>query len=493
MGKPLWTAYEAASATGGMLCARGGDPDRWEAEEWMAGGIAIDSRTIQPGEIFVAVKDVRDGHDFVDAAFAAGASAALVTRPPADAPDGKPFLVVRDTMEGLRDLARAARLRNFGKRIAVTGSAGKTSTKEMLRTMLSDAGPVHAADRSFNNHLGVPLTLASMPSGARYGVFEIGMNHAGEIIPLVNLVRPHAAIITTVNAAHLEFFDSVEGIAEAKAEIFTGIKPGGTAILPRDNAHYDLLRHRAKASPASTILTFGRSDDADARLVGTDPFEDGAGQWVDAELMGSPLRFALGAPGEHQAMNALAALLAAGAIGVGTEQVLAGLKAFVPGAGRGAQTRLILPGGAGAMTLLDESYNANPASMAAAIQLMGTLPKSNTGARRIAVLGEMLELGHSAPALHAGLADSLLQNGIDQVHVTGPLMDYLWEALPCALRGEKAADAQMLTKKITERLHDGDIIMVKGSNASKVSRVAAGLRTHCQEMSKQPASGTDKR
>ncbi|MEO0851489.1 MAG: cyanophycin synthetase, partial [Pseudomonadota bacterium] len=187
------------------------------------------------------------------------------------------------------------------------------------------------------------------------------------------------------------------------------------------------------------------------------------------------------------------ALLAAGAIGVGTEQVLAGLKAFVPGAGRGAQTRLILPGGAGAMTLLDESYNANPASMAAAIQLMGTLPKSNTGARRIAVLGEMLELGHSAPALHAGLADSLLQNGIDQVHVTGPLMDYLWEALPCALRGEKAADAQMLTKKITERLHDGDIIMVKGSNASKVSRVAAGLRTHCQEMSKQPASGTDKR
>lgn len=480
MGKPLWTAYEAASATGGTLCARGGDPNRWEAEEWMAGGIAIDSRTLKPGEIFVAVEDARDGHDFVDAAFAAGASAALVTRPPVNAPDGKPFLVVRDTLEGLRDLARAARLRNFGKRIAVTGSAGKTSTKEMLRTVLSGAGSVHAADRSFNNHLGVPLTLASMPSGARYGVFEIGMNHAGEITPLVNLVRPHTAIVTTVNAAHLEFFDSVEAIAEAKAEIFTGIKPGGTAILPRDNDHYDLLHRRAAASPASTVLSFGRSEKADARLVRAEPLADGTGQEVEASLMGTPLQFALGAPGEHQAMNALAAILAAGAIGVDTDQVCRGLKAFTAGPGRGAQTRLTLPNGAGKVTLLDESYNANPASMAAAFQLIGTLTKPNPNARRIAVLGEMLELGQSGPALHAGLADGLLHNGIDQVHVIGSLMDHLWQALPPALRGEKADDVDRLTKKITDRLHDGDIIMVKGSNASMVSRVAAGLRTYCE-------------
>ena len=484
MSKTLWTAYEAASATGGTLCARGGDPDRWEAEDWSAHGITIDSRTLKPGDIFVAVRDVRDGHEFVHKAFEAGASAALVTRPPDNAPEGKAFLVVRDTMEGLRDLARAARLRNFGKRIAVTGSAGKTTTKEMLRVMLSGVGEVHAADRSFNNHLGVPLTLASMPMSARFGVFEIGMNHAGEITPLVALVRPHTAMITTVNAAHLEFFDSIEGIAEAKAEILTGIKPGGTAILPIDNDYFPLLRERALNSPAGTILTFGRHDRADARLMRCAPAPDGSGQTVEALIAGEEISFFLGVPGEHNALNALAALLAAGSIGAPRGPLLAGLAGFAAGQGRGARHRLSLPDGRGEITLLDESYNANPASMEAAISLLGGLepdgePGSKPG-RRVAVLGEMLELGPRSAALHAGLLAPLRAHRVDQVYVAGVGMDALWQVLPEEMRAGRAGDPEMLFKIMTDRLHDGDIIMVKGSNASRVSRIVDALKSLCQ-------------
>ena len=227
MSAGLWTAFEAAAATGGALCARGGDPDRWIAEEWAAGGLSIDTRTLSPGEMFVALSDARDGHDFVNSAFERGASAALVARAPENAPAGAPLLIVRDTLEGLRDLARAARLRNFGKRIAVTGSAGKTSTKEMLRAAFAGFGRVHASDKSFNNHWGVPLTLARMPIDSDFGIFEIGMNHAGEITPLTKIVAPHVAIVTTVAPAHLEFFGTVEKIAEAKAEIFLGVAKGG--------------------------------------------------------------------------------------------------------------------------------------------------------------------------------------------------------------------------------------------------------------------------
>jgi len=473
MKKPLWTAFEAASATGGMLCARGGDPDRWEAEEWRACGLSIDSRTLNPGEIFIAVKDVRDGHDFIEQAFEAGAAAALVTRAPVRAPDGKPFLVVRDTMEGLRDLARAARLRNFGKRIAVTGSAGKTSTKEMMRAMLAAAGDVHAADRSFNNHLGVPLTLASLPMTSRYAVFEIGMNHAGEITPLVDLVRPHAAIITTVGEAHLEFFDSVEGIAEAKAEILTGIKPGGTAILPIDNAYYPLLRKRAELSAAGRVLTFGESASADLQLLDAAPEEDGESQSVTARYGERTVSFTLGAPGRHQAMNALAAILAVLSIGAPEEVVIPALADFRAADGRGQRSRHRLPGG-GVVTLIDESYNANPASMAAALGLLGAA-RPKPGGRRIAVLGEMLELGPTGPALHAALAAPIEQAGVTQVFASGAGIKPLWDALPEPLRAEFSPDIPALTQKITRSLHDGDIVMVKGSNASGVQAIARAI------------------
>lgn len=478
--KHLWSAYEAAAATGGILCARGGDPDSWEAEEWAAAGIAIDSRSLKPGEIFVALSDVRDGHEFIDDAFNAGASAALVREAPVNAPEGKPFLVVRDTLEGLRDLARAARLRNFGKRIAVTGSAGKTSTKDMLRAMLSgpdnSASDVHAADRSFNNHFGVPLTLARMPKTSRYGIFEIGMNHAGEITPLVDLVRPHAAIVTTVAAAHLEFFDSVEEIAEAKAEIFTGIRPGGAAIIPLDNPHYSLLRTRAQASAAAHIYSFGRGDGADAQLLSVSSAPAGGGQQVSARLHGQDITFVMGAPGLHQAMNALAGLLAATFCGVSVDDLLPGLETFTAGEGRGGRARCVLPDGLGEITLIDESYNANPASMAAAFSTLAGTDLPRPEARRIAVLGHMLELGPESAALHAGLLEPIIQSDIDRVYVTGDGMDALWEVLPASKRGGRAADPSSLLKMLTDQLHDGDIIMVKGSNASKVSVIADALR-----------------
>lgn len=472
MSAGLWTAFEAAAATGGALCARGGDPDRWIAEEWAADGLSIDTRTLSPGEMFVALSDARDGHDFIVSAFERGASAALVARAPANTPEGAPLLVVRDTLEGLRDLARAARMRNFGKRIAVTGSAGKTSTKEMLRAAFAEIGRVHASDKSFNNHWGVPLTLARMPIDADFGIFEIGMNHAGEITPLSRLVAPHVAIVTTVGAAHLEFFGTVEKIAEAKSEIFCGVVKGGAAVLPADNDHFKLLLKRAHEAGVSRVITFGESRDADIRLEAYQG--DGEHAEIGASVFGEPIVFALDAPGRHQAMNALAVIGAAAATGVSVIKAAAGLKGLGAAAGRGAQTRVRLQSGA-EIVILDESYNANPTSMAAALTLLGQMTPKKKG-RRIAVLGQMLELGPEGPALHAGLAEPLLAAGVDALYVAGALMDHLWEKVPATIRAGRAAAAGALAPAILSMLRDGDIVMVKGSNASKVSEIVAAIK-----------------
>jgi UDP-N-acetylmuramoyl-tripeptide--D-alanyl-D-alanine ligase len=468
----LWTAFEAAAATGGALCARGGDPGRWIAEEWSAHGVSIDTRTLTPGEIFVALVDARDGHDFVGAAFERGASAALVARAPQNAPDGAPLLIVDDTLEGLRDLARAARRRNFGKRIAVTGSVGKTSTKEMLRAAFGAVGRVHASDKSFNNHWGVPLTLARMPMGADYGVFEIGMNHAGEITPLTNLVRPHVAVVTTIGEAHIENLGSRENIARAKAEIFLGVEKDGAAVLPIDNDYFGLLRELAVAAGVTRIFTFGESNDADVRLADYRMRDDGAD--VSASVFGAPFEFLLSAPGRHQAMNALAVIGAARALGVPAAKAAAGLKGVAASTGRGAQSRIRLKSGAEVL-VLDESYNANPTSMAAALALLGQLKPKGQG-RRIAVLGEMLELGSDAPDLHAGLAEALVAARVDKLYVAGALMRHLWERAPEAIRASAAPDAKALTSAVVMSIRDGDIIMVKGSNASKVSEIVAALK-----------------
>lgn len=472
MSAGLWTAFEAAAATGGALCARGGDPDRWIAEEWAAGGLSIDTRTLTPGELFVALTDARDGHDFVGNAFERGASAALVARAPANAPDGAPLLVVRDTLEGLRDLARAARLRNFGKRIAVTGSAGKTSTKEMLRASLATLGRVHASDKSFNNHWGVPLTLARMPIDADFGVFEIGMNHAGEITPLTRLVAPHVAIVTTIAPAHLEFFGTTEKIAEAKSEIFLGVARGGAAVLPIDNEHYGLLKARANEAGIARTISFGEAKDADIRLVRYR--SDGAQAEIGATVFGEAFDFTLGAPGKHQAMNALAVIGAARALGVSAARAASGLKVSTAAAGRGAQSSVRLTSGA-EIIILDESYNANPTSMAAALALLGQMAPKGRG-RRIAVLGQMLELGPTGPALHAGLAEPLVAAKVDALYVAGALMDHLWDKAPPAMRAGRAADARALVSEVMAGLRDGDIVMVKGSNASKVSEIVVALK-----------------
>jgi UDP-N-acetylmuramoyl-tripeptide--D-alanyl-D-alanine ligase len=366
----------------------------------------------------------------------------------------------------------AARQRNFGKRIAVTGSVGKTSTKEMLRAAFAAAGRVHASDKSFNNHWGVPLTLARMPMSADYSVFEIGMNHAGEITPLTRLVAPHVAVVTTIGEAHIENLGSRENIARAKAEIFLGVEKGGTAVLPMDNDFFGLLRDLAQTAGVTRIVTFGESREADIRLNGYAMREDGGE--VSAAVFGEPFDFSLSAPGKHQAMNALAVLGAARAIGVSAAKAASGLKGLGAAAGRGAQSRVKLKSG-GEIVILDESYNANPTSMAAAISLLGQLKPRGVG-RRIAVLGEMLELGPDAPALHAGLSEALVAARVDRLYVAGALMRNLWDKTPAPMRGAASADAKSLAPEVLASIKDGDIVMVKGSNASKVSEIVAALK-----------------
>ncbi|MEO1013811.1 MAG: UDP-N-acetylmuramoyl-tripeptide--D-alanyl-D-alanine ligase [Pseudomonadota bacterium] len=473
---PLWTAYEAAAATGGALCIRPSkgardSEGRWPAEEWAASGLSIDTRSLKPGEVFVALKDARDGHDFLASAFENGASAALVSRIADAAPIDAPLLVVPDVMAGLHDLAAAARRRNFGKRVAITGSAGKTSTKEMMRVVLSGFGATHAPDKSLNNHIGVPLTLARMPMATDFGVFEIGMNHAGEITPLSRLVKPHVTVITTVGEAHLENFENVEGIARAKAEIMLGLEPGGAAILPIDNQHFDFLLERAREAGVERIVTFGENARADVRLL--DYQTDGVTGRAAAFAGGERLKLNIGAPGKHHAMNAMTVLAAAIEFGLPVAEAAARLERFGAGGGRGAQRRIDLGDGR-RVTVLDESYNANPASARAAIALLGAMARAPEG-RKIVVLGDMLELGPDAPALHAGLADALVAAGVDQVYSAGSLAKNLVDAAPAAMRARAAPDVDALLADFVADLRDGDIVMVKGSNASKVSRIVDAL------------------
>ena len=360
-------------------------------------GVSIDTRTLQPGDLYFAIRgEKNDGHDFVAAAFEKGAAAAVVDEIHADAlRETGALYVVDDVLASMENLGRAARARGEAKIIAVTGSVGKTGTKEALRLVLSDAGETHASAASYNNHWGVPLTLSRLSRTAAYGVFEIGMNHAGEITPLTAMVRPHVAVITTIAPVHLEHFASIEAIAEAKAEIFTGLETGGAAVINRDIPQFDLLKERAAASRAAHVMTFGEHADADARLVS---FAAGPrGSRVTARVMGGALTFDLAAPGKHMAMNSLAVLLAAACVGVDPGAAAKSLERFEAPAGRGQRVELSV--GDGGFTLIDESYNANPASMRAALSLLGDAGGRSRG-RRIAVLGDMLELGPEAARLH---------------------------------------------------------------------------------------------
>ena len=431
-----------------------------------ATGVSIDTRSLKPGDLFVALTgDARDGHDFVGSALAAGASAALVSRKGMSA---GPLLEVGHTLRALEDLGDAARARLLGQVVAVTGSAGKTTTKEMLRLACSALGRVHASAASYNNHWGVPLTLAQMPRDSEYAVIEIGMNHFNEIRSLVRLVRPHVALITTIAPAHIEFFGTLEGIADAKAEIFEALVPGGCAILPADNPLYPRLVERARRAGVTRVLSFGRHDGVDARLLETSDANDG--QQIVADIAGQPVRLRLGAKGEHIATNAVAALLCIAQLGGDVLNAAASLSSFTALKGRGARRVLRLK--EGEIELIDESYNANPASMRAALTMLG---RARVSGRRIAVLGDMLEMGESAPHYHRALADDIAAQGIDLVFACGEAMRALWQALPEARRGGYGRSSQELAPQLVAALTPGDMVLIKGSLGSKMAVILDAL------------------
>ena len=458
----LWTAKEAALATGGR--AQG---------DWEAKGVSIDSRAIAAGDLFIALKGPSfDGHDFVLDALGKGAAAVMVSKLPADLPAGAPLLQVGDTLEALTALGQAARTRSQARFIGVTGSVGKTGTKEALKACLAAQGPTAASVASFNNHWGVPLSLARMAPDSAYGVFEVGMNHAGEISALTAVLRPHVAIITTIAPVHLEFFDSVEGIADAKAEIFESMGADGTAVLNRDNAFYDHLAGKARAAGVGRIVGFGTAAGAELRLESCELGERSSR--VRAEVFGRRIEYELGLPGEHSVMNSLAVLGAVEAAGADLDKALLELAKLSPLKGRGAREEIALPGG-GRFELIDDSYNANPSSLRAAVAVLGSSRPGN-GGRRIAVLGDMLELGAEGERLHAGLAQPIEDAGIDLVFSCGSLMAALAEALPPALRGGHASDSQSLAPEVVAALGPGDVVLVKGSLGSRMAVVVEALK-----------------
>jgi UDP-N-acetylmuramoyl-tripeptide--D-alanyl-D-alanine ligase len=432
-----------------------------------ASGLTYNSREIAPGELFLALKGERDGHDFAVAAFAAGASGALVEH----AVEGGPCVVVPDTLRALEALGAGARDRApHVRRGAVTGSVGKTSVTQAIKAGLDLAGPAHGSIKSYNNHIGVPLTLARMHPSVERAVFEIGMNHPGEIGPLAQMVQPHAACVTTVGPVHIEAFaDGEAGVAREKAAIFQGLGPGGLAVINGDNRWEGML-HQAALHVGARVATFGSESAHDARLLDFVPFEGGAR--VSAEIWGQGYDFTLKQSGFHWGLNSLAVILMLEALDVPIETALAALAEFEPLKGRG-ETRLIRAPG-GAFTLIDESYNANPLSMTAGFRSLGARPVA-AGGRRIVVLTDMLELGDHSLALHAGLAPAIEAAGIDVVHAAGPEMRHLYDAVAPQRRGIWARNAAELAQVVGELVGPDDVIMVKGSNGSKASLVAAAL------------------
>ncbi len=438
----LWTSSEAIAATGGTT------------GEWVANGVSIDTRTLQKGDLFVALTDIRDGHDFVAQALENGAAAAMASRVP-DGVDRARLLLVTDVLEGLEALGKAARKR-AARVIAVTGSVGKTGTKEMLRTALNGQGRVHAAEKSYNNHWGVPLTLARMPTGTDFAIIEIGMNHPGEIGPLAKMVEPDVAVITNVAAVHMEAFQSVAEIAVEKAAIFEGLRAGGHAILNTDLDSFDILRDAANAAGAE-ITTFG--SDADFRLIDV-KIGDGVTN-VSAE----PISFTLGAEGRHFAMNALAVLAAVKAAGGNVGKSTEALQNWHAPVGRGERWLV------GNITLIDDSYNANPMSVGAALDVL-----ANSKERRVAILGDMLELGDMEIARHKELAALDCMKDIEQVHCIGPLMKALYDVLPADKRGEWFASSTELAQNLETLLKDHDTVMVKGSLGAKMAVVVDAIK-----------------
>ena len=468
----LWHACDVITATAGTTGTIGTP----RAASWIASGLSIDSRDLEAGDLFVAIKGPHhDGHDFVDEAFKKGAVAAIVERSFAErslAASGD-LIQVQDSHRALIALGRAARARASQTRIAaITGSVGKTAVKDGLALALASKGvEVHAALHSLNNHWGVPLTLARMPPQSDFGVFEIGMNHAGEISPLARLVEPDLVIITQIAEAHLAFFKTLHEIAEAKAEIFDGLKQGGSVVLNRDGAFYDFLSDQARKKNAALVISFGESERSDAQLMEMRVSSEGA--QVRVRIFDRELEFALFMPARALALNALAVLCAVHLLGGDVEAAAVRLERYRPRAGRGARAQIDI--GSGAITLIDESYNANPASMRAAFEVLSALDVP-AGGRRIAVLGDMHELGEAAIDLHRALLEPLRAAKVDMVFACGEKMEYLYDVLPPSLRGGYAPAPRELIEVLRKTLSGGDIIMVKGSHAAGLDQIVAALK-----------------
>lgn len=463
----LWTAQDAALATGGQAIGN-----------WQATGLSIDTRSLQPGDLFIALKAARDGHEFVAQAFEKGACAALVTHHPAGVAEGAPLLIVPDVMAALSALGVAGRARSTARVIAVTGSVGKTSTKEMLREMLSDFGQVHAAEASFNNHWGVPLTLARLDPVADFAVIEIGMNRPGEIEPLARLTRPHVALITTIAPAHLEAFEQgVDGIAHEKSSIFNGLELISHAVYPADLPTSPILAAAAQASGA-TCLPFGRSSDL-VRLQ--DLSHTSAALVMRARIGQMGVAVRLREAGAHFGLNALGCLAVAHALGLDLARAALALGRWQPPAGRGSRQQILLdPVEELSFTLIDDAFNANPTSLEAALDMLAAMTpghsQSGRSGRRIAILGDMLELGPEEMALHAAVAATQAMGAIDLVHCVGPRMAALHAALPVRKRGRHVLNADELAQVAHLLVAPGDTVLVKGSKSSFVSRVVDGLR-----------------
>ncbi len=465
----LWTSGDAAKATGGHVTTA-----------WQATGLSIDTRSIEAGDLFVALTDIRDGHDFVAQALEKGAAGALVSRVPEGVTPDAPLLVVPDVLTALEAMAVFARARTNAQVVGVTGSVGKTSTKEMLRSVLARQGRVFAAEKSFNNHWGVPLTLARMPADADFAVIEIGMNHPGEIAPLAKLTRPHVAMITTVAAAHMEAFDGIEGIAVEKAAIFEGLEPNGAAVVNGDLDNSAILTDAARAAGAS-CSTFGAKDGNTDQLIDVQLAQDTT--VVRATLDGTEALFKISSPGQHFAMNALGALGVVRAVGADVAIAATDMGLWHPPAGRGTREVIVLDAydPDQSLILIDDAYNANPTSLEAALNVLAaSVPVDGVGrshsGRRVAILGDMLELGGDENALHVGFANHPALEQIDLIHCCGPLMRGLWEALPDHKRGQWAEKAQDIAVIAHSLLDAGDVILVKGSLGSQVSVVVTAIR-----------------
>ncbi|WP_299874473.1 UDP-N-acetylmuramoyl-tripeptide--D-alanyl-D-alanine ligase [uncultured Sulfitobacter sp.] len=464
----LWTSEAAAAATGGEAVGT-----------WSCTGVSIDTRTLEPGDLFVALKDQRDGHEFVAQALEKGAAAALVSHVPDDVAEDAPLLIVEDVLSGLEALGQAARARTQAKVAAVTGSVGKTSTKEMLLAMLSDQGRTHASVASYNNHWGVPLTLARMPEGTEYAVIEIGMNHPGEIAPLAKMAQPDVAIVTTVAAAHLEAFEDVTGIAVEKASIFDGVKPGGVAVINADIEHAAVLMARAVDCRLRDVEFGEHGHHFKLKSVS---LQDAA-TVVQADADGTPLLFKIASPGRHFAMNGLGALAVVQALGADLALAAQSLGRWKPYKGRGQRETIVLDPVERHLTLdlIDDSYNANPTSMAAALEVLAAASVTHdigrvSKGRRIAFLGDMKELGPEAEALHRALGDLPSVQALDKVHCIGPLMKGLFEALPEHQRGLWFDTSAEALSGLRSHLDSGDVVLAKGSLSMKLGVIVDAIR-----------------